>query len=87
MHFRLSEKFHITISEKQQQSVLKALQDNQTILRESKIEIPSMIKAKLPREKRRFKKHRKELLNQVTDHLTLNEALRSITHIPISSLT
>ena len=86
LRFRLGEKFMIDVSN-QSDSILEALQAEGTIIEESKIVIPSFPQGKKPRERRRFRKERKQMINQITEHPHLSEAIKELTSVAVSSLS
>ena len=54
---------------------MQSLRKEKTVIVESKVRVPRGVIGKKPRERRAYKKEKKRMLEQVTEHYSLRESL------------
>lgn len=66
---------------------MEGLKKEGTIISESKIVIPRGVIGKKPRERRAFRKEKKQMIKQITEHYSIAQSLDTINNITLSSLS
>ena len=87
LSFRLTDKYHIDLPENSGEGIMQSLRKEKTVIVESKVRIPRGVIGKKPRDRRAYRKEKKRMLEQVTEHFSLRESLGELGYLAISSLS